>query len=266
MCLMVLDGAQAITEAISPPIKAENSDLGNISAIKSKLCNDDPEVHSRMSLLGNMPKTWVLEECGHKIIEILSDSDGEGDYMGNRLSLMVGLGGRISYVMPEPCNEVGAPAGGELSDNKPNYDKVATEFDLSCFVKLSDTDWQDPNITSLVINGKVRIRSSVTVDRIEYLIVIPSLWPIPQISTAFVLDLYDLKFLIFDKKGKLLTPDALIKNKVNIGHLSIKPLMVTLFLHPRNRIHGWEEQDLQIQLHKSCFIPSASQSHVVDLS
>ena len=80
-----------------------------------------------------------------------------------------------------------------------------------------------------------------------------------------MLDLCDSKFLIFDKKGKLLTPDALIKNKVNIGHLSIKPLMVTLFLHPRTRIRGWEEQDLQIQLHKSRFIPIASRSHAVNL-
>ena len=224
MRLMVLDGAQAITEAISPPVKAENSDSGNVSGIKSELRDDDPEARSRMTLLGNVPKTRVLEECGHEIIEILSDSDGEGDYMGNGLSLMVGLGGRINYVKPEPRNEVGAPAGGELSDNEPNSDKAATEFDPSCFVKPSDTDWQDSNITSLVIDGKVRITSSVTVDQIEYLTVIPSLWPIPRISTAFVLDLCDSKFLIFDKKGKLLTPDALIKNKVNIGHVSLRPI------------------------------------------
>ena len=164
MCLMVLDGAQAITEAISPLVKAENSDSGNVSGIKSEPCDDDPEVHSRMSLPGNVPKTQVLEECGHKIIEISSDSDGEKDYMGNGLSLMVGLGGRISYVKPEPCNKVGAPAGGELSDNKPNSYKAATEFDLSCFVKPSDADWWDPDITSLIINGKVRITFSVTVD------------------------------------------------------------------------------------------------------
>ena len=163
MRLMVLDGARAITESISPPVKAENSDSGNVLGIKSEPHDHDHEACSRMSLLGNMPKTRVLEECGHEIIEILSDSDGEGDYMGGKSSLVVGLGGRISYVKPEPHNEVGAPAGG---DNEPNLnpDKAATEFDPSCFVKLSDTDWQDSNITSLIINGKVRITSSVTVD------------------------------------------------------------------------------------------------------
>ena len=66
------------------------------------------------------------------------------------------------------------------------------------------------------MNGELKVTTSLTVDQIEYLTTIPLLWPIPQIPTAFVLDLRDLKFLIFNKKGKLLTPDALIKNKVHV--------------------------------------------------
>jgi hypothetical protein len=168
-----------------------------------------------------------LEESGHEIIEILSDSD-EGDYMGDRLSRTMELGRRTSRVKPEPelHREVGTLAGmssdGEVDREKPSRDETETESDASRFIEPSHTDWQDSDVTSLVIDGNLKVTTSVTVDRIEYLTTIPSLWPIPRIPTAFVLDLRDPKFLIFDKKGKLLTPDALIKNKVHIVHLSIK--------------------------------------------
>ena len=50
-----------------------------------------------------MLKTCILEERGHEIIEILSDSD-EGDYMGtgDGLSGTMELGRKTSHVKPEP--------------------------------------------------------------------------------------------------------------------------------------------------------------------
>jgi hypothetical protein len=45
---------------------------------------------------------------------------------------------------------------------------------------------------------------------------VPSVWPIPHVSTAYVLDLSDEQFRLKDaKKGTLMTPDAIVKNKVS---------------------------------------------------
>ena len=186
---------------------------------------------------------------------------------------MMEFGRKMSHVKLEPelHREVsilaGTSSGGEV-DREKDCDETETEFDASRFVESSHTDWQDPDVTSFVMNGELKVTTPVTVDRIEYLTTISSLWPNPQIPTAFVLDLRDPKFLIFDKKGKLLTPDVLIKNKVHVVrvHLSIKRLILMLFLHSRTRIHGWEEQDLRIQPPKLYFILGAPRSHVVDLA
>jgi hypothetical protein len=237
---------------ILPPIKAENPDSGTIPDIKSEPHdNDQAKVCLCVSLPINMLKTHILEERGHEIIKILSDSDDMGTSDG--LSGTMELGRKMSHVKPEPelHREVSILAGmssdGEV-DREKDCNETETEFDASRFVEPSHTDWQDPDVTSFVMNGELKVTTSVTIDRIEYLTTIPSLWPIPRIPTAFVLDLCDLKFLIFNKKRKLLTPDALIKNKVHVVrvHLSIKQLILMLFLHSRTRIHGQEEQDLWI--------------------
>ncbi|KAJ7724761.1 hypothetical protein B0H16DRAFT_1698535 [Mycena metata] len=50
---------------------------------------------------------------------------------------------------------------------------------------------------------------------IEYLTEIAPLYPVPEVSTAFVIDLRDPKYEITGKRNKLYTVDALIKNKDN---------------------------------------------------
>ncbi|KAF7353417.1 hypothetical protein MSAN_01530800 [Mycena sanguinolenta] len=79
----------------------------------------------------------------------------------------------------------------------------------------SDTRWLDDQLSSRVHIGKFKVTAEVTVDRVEYLTELPSLYPIPETPTAFVIDLQDAKFDIMKKKGDLCTPDALIKNKDN---------------------------------------------------
>ncbi|KAJ6573309.1 hypothetical protein B0H10DRAFT_2199442 [Mycena sp. CBHHK59/15] len=68
---------------------------------------------------------------------------------------------------------------------------------------------------NIVRIGECRITTNVTVQRVEYLDQIPSIFPIPEIPTAFVVDLQDPKFDLVDNSGKLYTVDALIKNKDN---------------------------------------------------
>ncbi|KAK6974246.1 hypothetical protein R3P38DRAFT_2447950, partial [Favolaschia claudopus] len=83
-------------------------------------------------------------------------------------------------------------------------------------LRKSDTLWQDPGITSLVLEGRFRITEKTTVERIEYIMppgIIPSIWPNPRIPTAFVLD-FGSKFDsdINPETGKLYTLDCLIEN------------------------------------------------------
>ncbi|KAF7317391.1 hypothetical protein HMN09_00475400 [Mycena chlorophos] len=91
---------------------------------------------------------------------------------------------------------------------------------------ISDTLWAD-DIVSYVLIGPFQVTSKETVERVEYLRELPSLWPIPKVRTAFVLDLRDPKFAIRDPKYEtreksgdgdndvLLTVDALVKDADN---------------------------------------------------
>lgn len=78
----------------------------------------------------------------------------------------------------------------------------------------SDTLWLDNDISSLVRVGEFRVTKEVTVQRVEYLTGFPSLFPVPDTPTAFVIDADDHKFDFKDKHGSLYTVDAAIKNKV----------------------------------------------------
>ena len=156
---------------ILPPVKAENLDSGSIPDIKCEPCdNDQAEACLCVSLPINMLKTRIFEERAHEIIEILSDSN-EGDYMGtgDGLSGTMELGRKTSRVKPEPelHGEVsiltGMSSDGKV-DREKDCDETETEFDASRFVEPSHTDWQDSDVTSFVMNGELKVMTSVTVD------------------------------------------------------------------------------------------------------
>jgi hypothetical protein len=104
------------------------------------------------------------------------------------------------------------------------------------------TDWQDDNVTSRVVCENTKLTRQLEVERIEYLTEIPSIWPVPRAATAYVLDLRDSKFDVTEK-GKVLTADALIKNKVRAALISQSEecLPPFGFLGPRfmDRNHGF---------------------------
>ena len=97
-------------------------------------------------------------------------------------------------------------------------------FGPSMFTKESGTIWTDSDVTSLAVEGAFHVTKELQVDCVEYLTDIPSIWPIPKIPTAFILDLRDdRKYLLHKKPGSINTqtqtlamPDFLIKNKANI--------------------------------------------------
>ncbi|KAJ3821622.1 hypothetical protein F5880DRAFT_800238 [Lentinula raphanica] len=59
----------------------------------------------------------------------------------------------------------------------------------------SDTVWLDEGITSEVLNQRTRINRNVTVDRVERILGgFPSYYPVPRVSTAYLLDASDEEY------------------------------------------------------------------------
>jgi len=85
--------------------------------------------------------------------------------------------------------------------------------DNSDFDQPISSNWLDDSILSTVKQGPM-ITRQCKVDTVEYLSDLPSYWPVPRNKRAYVVDLSDPKFNVYDKNGKLMMVDALIKNAV----------------------------------------------------
>ena len=83
------------------------------------------------------------------------------------------------------------------------------------FLECNPTDWQDDAVASRVVyNGEpVPITRQLDVERIEILEKLPSVWPVPRLPTAYIVDLHAPEIDV-EEKGKFLTVDGLIKDKV----------------------------------------------------
>ncbi|KAG6818252.1 hypothetical protein H0H93_006537 [Arthromyces matolae] len=78
--------------------------------------------------------------------------------------------------------------------------------------KPSSTVWLDPDVQSEISLRRRKLNRQLEVEQVEYVLGLPSYWPIPRVKTAYIVDLVDSKYdhLV---KGQLLSADALIKNK-----------------------------------------------------
>jgi len=159
-----------------------------------------------------------LGKTGHEVIEILSDSEDEQP-------------GRLKEEASTGC--IARTSGGkkEKGMEKPNISgnngmrpSSRAPFDPSMFTEKSGTIWTDSDVTSFAVEGTFQVTKEVRVDRVEYLTDIPSVWPIPKLQSAFILDLQDdAKYLVHKKPGRVATPatpDFLIKNKVSVFGLA----------------------------------------------
>jgi hypothetical protein len=61
-----------------------------------------------------------------------------------------------------------------------------------------------------VHTGQFSVTQKLKVQRIEYLPELTSVWPIPRVPTAFVIDLTDERYDITDNDGDLLPVDCII--------------------------------------------------------
>ncbi|KAJ6580022.1 hypothetical protein DFH09DRAFT_1444395 [Mycena vulgaris] len=164
------------------------------------------EEHPRASLDVSTGKTRTLKEGNREILEILSDSDTVSDSEDDVMT-----GTRESS--PLPPSNIPSETSYAASDFNNNFSDEGSgiPYDL----QKSDTQWLDPQISSQVRVGPFRVTKNITVNCVEYLTELPSIIPIPEVPTAFVIGLDHPKFAITNNKGKLHSVDALIKNKDN---------------------------------------------------
>ena len=83
-------------------------------------------------------------------------------------------------------------------------DDVDMDFeDKTLLEECAATDWQDPGIVSCVVyNGKpIVVMRQLKVERIEVLEGLPTVWPVPRIATAYLVDLHTPEFDV-EENGK----------------------------------------------------------------
>ncbi|KAF7326552.1 hypothetical protein MVEN_02608400 [Mycena venus] len=151
----------------------------------------------------------LLQEDGHDVFELLSS---ESELDDDRLD----SDAEVSRALMRASRS--SKSSESDSDSEDDNQHATEQFHIKGELQESDTIWQDPGITSLVIIGKFRITAKLTVERIEYVMphgVIPSVWPNPRVPTAFILNLGSNYDAIDPKTGVLYTVDWLIKNHDN---------------------------------------------------
>ncbi|KAJ7798865.1 hypothetical protein B0H14DRAFT_3156736 [Mycena olivaceomarginata] len=153
----------------------------------------------RPSAIPNV-RVRVLTEGTQEVLKILSDSE---DTPGS----------------PPDCQ---SPPSHMLSDFASHGDsESATAADLDGYfssdelevvprLQKSDTAWLNEELSSRVRIREFQVTAEVTIERVEYLTKLPSLYPISEMPTAFVIDRQDPKFNI-TKNRTMYTVEALIK-------------------------------------------------------
>ncbi|KAJ7181385.1 hypothetical protein C8R43DRAFT_969056 [Mycena crocata] len=151
-------------------------------------------------------KIRALKEGDREVLEILSDSESESESPS----------APADFEIDESASMAPSELGSESTFIGTDFDEIhslSDEPETTNGLQESDTFWMDDGMSSQVRIGEFHVTNSVTVQRVEYLNWLPSILPIPEITTAFVVDLHDPKFNITDSDGQLYTVDALIKTR-----------------------------------------------------
>lgn len=172
----------------------------------------------------------TVKENGIEILELLDDSDNnsEMDLAEDKGMSSDTLIGDLDIEMDSDDDEdrENSSTGMRSSSDSENDDSE---------LEAASSNWLDhDNILSTVKQGPIKITRQCTVDAVEYISDLPSYWPVPKNKQAYVVDLSDQKFNVYDKKGKLMTVDALIKNAVSANfllfHCGFNSLLFYLFI------------------------------------
>ncbi|KAJ7452009.1 hypothetical protein FB451DRAFT_1283418 [Mycena latifolia] len=172
----------------------------------------DRSIKSEPSSGLSSARTRSVVQGGREVIELLSDSDEEGDLTAPKTH----CGGPRSSASSPGLDQFLESESGDASsepnsagDNDPSSE--SDDFDAGVLRK-SDTVWLDSHVSSMVRTVKASFTSDqrTYVEEIEYLTELSSGYPVPRVPKAFVIDCSDPKFNVLDKHGNLLPVDVLI--------------------------------------------------------
>ena len=198
-----------VTDA-SKAIKKERADSPNL-VIKQEPVSD--------VIVKSLFRT--VTENGHETIELL-DSDDEMELTEVDTFEDKGMSSDGVTMVGDFDIEMDSDGDNEEphlfhGSDREKSDTASSDSETDCDNLEASTNWLDENITSTVKQGPIKITRQCTVDAVEYISDLPSYWPVPRNKRAYVVDLSDTKFEVYDKNNRLLTVDALIKNAVSIS-------------------------------------------------
>ncbi|KAJ7701299.1 hypothetical protein B0H16DRAFT_1833555 [Mycena metata] len=161
----------------------------------------------------------TLIEGGREVFELISESEPEPDSEVEVGAPPIRSSSRASsitmYTDTDDLNLGGQSGTDDFRDGASDVDDRDGNDSDKDDPRPSDTLWQD-DITSSVRTGRFTITQKIKVQRLEHLSEIPSIWPIPRTSTAFVIDFNDDKHNIINPDtGDLMAVDRIIRNADN---------------------------------------------------
>jgi len=182
---------------------------------------------SSTGLFGTHARTRTLYENGTDVIEILDTSDEEDSDAMDTSEGTRKLPEANDGMSSDTLFDGGAASSFDDSDDSDSNSEMTSgieEINSSDYAFSDDeaeaadshTVWLDPTISSTVQYGKFCITRQYTATAFETVTGLPSYWPVPRDKRAFLLDLSDPKYDVYDKNGKLMAVDAIIKNNVRI--------------------------------------------------
>ncbi|KAJ7846791.1 hypothetical protein B0H13DRAFT_2675471 [Mycena leptocephala] len=175
-----------------------------------------------LSRVSGAVKLRTLNQGGREILELISESEAEDSDPDCDVEVTAALmraSSRFSSTIPQSD-------AMDTDDRGPDEGDARQEAEEGTSVH---TLWQD-EITSFVRTGQFSVAQKLKVQRIKYLPELPSVWPIPRVPTAFVIDLTDERYDITDNDGDLLPVDCM----VGTHHRPSDDISVFAFLTPAN--------------------------------
>ncbi|KAF9481142.1 hypothetical protein BDN70DRAFT_976125 [Pholiota conissans] len=151
-------------------------------------------------------RTRTIHENGKETIEILTDSESEPDSDIEVIEKLDDPAESSDTLVADLDFDLDSEDESDIIDGR-GIDSIHDR-------QPSDTVWLDPGLTSTIsYQPDYKLNRQLVVDRLEFLDRIPTYWPVPRVPTAYIVDLRDSKFDIYNEKGKLIPVDVLIRNK-----------------------------------------------------
>ncbi|KAJ7933438.1 hypothetical protein B0H13DRAFT_2507098 [Mycena leptocephala] len=211
------------SDPIHDRIKTPHASGPNTLTISVK---SEPQLIS-LSRVSGAVKLRTLNQGGREILELISESepeDSDPDCDVEVTAALMRTSSRSSSTIPQSdamdTDDRGADEGGTYTSYlgvpfllKSHLDARQESFSPFLASSLAEEDSDDPDdllesdelwqdeIISFVRTGQFSVTQKLKVQRIEHLPELPSVWPIPRVSTAFVIDLADERYDITDNDG-----------------------------------------------------------------